>query len=68
MFGGTDQFANVPRTKQNCPNKDCDGREAWYSQAQTRSADEGSTNTYTVSGWIWVGCEIWTLMTTVCEM
>lgn len=27
----------------NCPNENCDGREAYYKQAQIRSADEPMT-------------------------
>ncbi|KAF2484216.1 DNA-directed RNA polymerase III subunit RPC10 [Neohortaea acidophila] len=46
VLGGADSWANVDKTPIQCPRDGCDGGEAFFKQAQLRSADEPMTTFY----------------------
>ncbi|KAK5173898.1 RNA polymerase III C11 subunit [Saxophila tyrrhenica] len=46
VLGGEEAWRNVERTGVNCANDRCDGKEAYFKQMQTRSADEPMTSIY----------------------
>ena len=52
MIGGKDAWNDANKTTVQCPNGECNGREAAFYSVQIRSADEPSTNFFRVS-WVW---------------
>ncbi|PVI02918.1 DNA-directed RNA polymeras-like protein III subunit RPC10 [Periconia macrospinosa] len=46
ILGGKDAWANVDKTKVQCPNEKCRNDEAYWYQLQIRSADEPMTAFY----------------------
>ena len=46
VLGGQDAWENVDQTEEECPQKNCESRRAFFMQIQTRSADEPMTVFY----------------------
>lgn len=45
ILGGEEAWANVDKAQTVCEDEDCGGREAYFFQAQLRSADEPMVRT-----------------------
>jgi len=52
IVGGASQWENAAKTEVQCPNQQCDNREAFFYQLQIRSADEPMTSFYKVRRWL----------------